>query len=45
MTDEYPGAESDGDIFGQVYVSSGTGVIALPMRLGIPPIIDVLNLK
>lgn len=43
--DKYSESAPAGDAFGQVYVSSGTGVIGLPMRLGIPPVIDVLNLK
>ncbi len=29
---------------GKVYVSSGIGEIGLPMRLGIPPVIDILEL-
>ncbi len=31
--------------FGKVFVTSGLGEVGLPMRLGIPPVIDILNLE
>jgi predicted MPP superfamily phosphohydrolase len=37
--------QSSSSSVGQVYVTSGLGVVGLPMRLGVPPVIDVLDLR
>lgn len=31
--------------FGKLFISTGIGEVGLPIRLGVPPVIDVLKLK
>ncbi len=33
------------NIFGKLFISTGIGEVGLPMRLGVPPVIDVLELR